>query len=79
MNPENSPIDVGSKLLAVLGLTIVYLFILGGTILTLSAWILRSLLLLSVFVLSGCCQECRVSAQCKTIIYEVSFCAECIR
>lgn len=75
---ENNSFDFGSKLLAVLGLTIVYFVILGGTILTVAAWIFRTFGLFTVLLLIGC-QECRLSATVKTIIYEVSFCAECIR
>lgn len=69
--------ESGPKLLACIGCTIMLLVIMGGTALTFGFWFWKRAV--PILLLSAGCSEYRVSAECKTLIYQVSFCSEVVR
>jgi len=70
--------ESGSKLLACIGCTVMLLVIMGGTALTFGFWFWKRAYPVLLLAMAGC-SEYRVSAECKTLVYQVSFCSEVVR
>jgi hypothetical protein len=69
--------DDGSKVLAILAISVLLLFIMGGTVMSIAFWLFKRGVPMLVFVVG--CQECRMAATCRTLFQEVTVNVEVVR